>query len=75
MEIINLDGLVLRIIFFKLPNNDHKKCNKNSTVNYVVISFYNPSLFTNIFCRFCGIFMEKTTFEELIEICEQIHKE
>ena len=40
-----------------------------------VIGFCNFSLFTHIFCRFTGIFIEKTTFEELEEICEQIHKE
>ena len=30
------------------------------------------SLFTNIFCRFLGIFIEKTTFEEFEEICGDI---
>ena len=29
----------------------------------------------NIFCRFSGIFIEKTTFEEFVEICEEIRKE
>jgi len=29
----------------------------------------------NIFCRFSGLFIEKTTLEEFEEICEQIHKE
>ena len=32
-------------------------------------------MFINILCRFPGIFIEKTTFEEFEEICEQIHKE
>ena len=36
--------------------------------------FCNVSLFTNIFCRFPGIFIEKTTFEVFVESCEQIHK-
>ena len=25
-----------------------------------------------LFCRFSGIFIEKTTFEEFVEICEEI---
>jgi len=28
-----------------------------------------------MFCRFSVIFNEKTTFEEFVEICEQIHRE
>ena len=35
----------------------------------------NLSLFTNIFCRFSGNFIEKTTFEKFVDICEQIRKE
>ena len=27
-----------------------------------------------MFCRFYGIFIEKTTFEKFVEICEQIRK-
>ena len=33
LKIIFLGGYVLRIVFFKLLNNDDKKFNKNSTVN------------------------------------------
>ena len=40
-----------------------------------MISFYNLSLFTKIFCRYFRILIEKTTFEEFVEICEQIHRE
>ena len=29
--------------------------------------------FAQIFYRFSGIFIEKTTFEEFVEICKQIH--
>ena len=32
-------------------------------------------MLTNIFCRFHSIFIEKATFEEFEEICEQICKE
>ena len=39
------------------------------------ISFCNFSLFTNIFFRFSGVFIEKATLEEFVEICEQIRKE
>ena len=46
-----------------------------SKLSYSVLGFCNVSLFTNIFWRFPGIFIEKTTFEEYDEICEQIHKE
>ena len=49
----------------KLLNRNDEKCSKNSTM----------SLFTNIFCRFLGIFIEKTTFEEFEESCGEIHKE
>ena len=35
-----------------------------------IISFLSLS-FTKIFCRFSGIFIEKTTFEEFVEISEQ----
>jgi len=74
---------VFRIIFFKLLGNDEKKCKQNSTVNKIVVvnknysifTFYNLSLITKIFCRFSGIFIKKTTFEEFEEICEQIHRE
>ena len=31
-------------------------------------------MFLNILCQFPGIVIEKTTFEEFEEICEQIHK-
>jgi len=31
-------------------------------------------VFTNIFCRFSGFFIEKT-FEEFVEICELCKKE
>ena len=31
-------------------------------------------MFTNIFCWFPGIFIEKTTFGEFVLICEQIHE-
>jgi len=41
---------------------------------YSIISFYNLSLFTTVSCRFSGIYIEKTTFEEFVEICEQIHR-
>ena len=44
-------------------------------LSYSFIGFYNVSLFTNIFSRFNGIFIEKTTFEEFEEICEQVHKD
>ena len=39
--------------------------------SYSVIGFCNVSLFTNIFKRFSGIFIEKTTFKEFVEICKQ----
>jgi len=42
--------------------------------SYSVIRFGNFSLFTNIFCRIPGIFIEKTTLEEFSEIWEQIRK-
>ena len=32
-------------------------------------------MLTNVFRRFPGIFIEKTTFEEFVEICEEIRKE
>ena len=32
-----------------------------------LISFYNLSLFTKIFCRFSDFFIEKTTFEEFVK--------
>ena len=42
---------------------------------YSVIGVCNLSMFKTIFFRFPEIVIEKTTFEEFKEICEQIHKE
>ena len=36
-----------------------------------MISFYNLALFAKIFCRLSAIFIEKTTFDNIVEICEQ----
>ena len=47
----------------------------NNKESYSVISFCNLLLVTNIFCRFSGFFIEKTTFEEFVEICELCKKE
>ena len=40
-------------------------------INQLLVSII--SLFSKIFCRFSGIFIEKTTFDEFVEIGEQIH--
>jgi len=46
----------------------------NSYHRNSIISLYYLSLFTKVFCTFSGIFIEKTTFEEFVEIFEQIHR-
>ena len=43
----------------------------SSKLSDLCFSFCNGLLFTNIFCRFSGIFIEKTIFEEFVEICEK----
>ena len=42
--------------------------------SYSVIGFCNVSLFTNFSVDLLEFFIEKTTFEEFVEIWEQIHR-
>ena len=58
------DNFILYFFFFINTHID----------TYLVISFCNVPLFTNIFCRFPAIYIEKTTFVEFEEICKQICK-
>ena len=40
---------------------------EHSNLIELLISYYNLLLFTKMFCRFSGILIEKTTFEEFVE--------
>ena len=54
--------------------------NKNKLLSSKISNLIQLSVFIiflwsqRIFCRFSGIFIWKTTFEEFEEICEQIHR-
>ena len=58
-------GYVFRIIFLKLLNTDDIKCKESSTINYRRHKDLR---------RFSRIIIEKTTFEEFEEICEEIQR-